>query len=397
MNDEQPTNGTDRSTNSWESEMSREFDKRVRDLHEAPLTFDNVRGKAMTIRRNRRIAVATGVLAAAAVVVPIAVIAGNGLGDSNQNSDPVTSPSPTPTEAPLGAIGVSYLEGQTWRRADGTTVELGTRYDGGTELGDDLLAVRNSNGRLTVDVVDTEGSVSESFRTLSYPVANADRTMIAYAALDGTLVTRWADGQATMADGLVDGYSVTAVTGGSDCTEGGEGCRVFVNRDDLQAPAFVDSGGSGLEVIPRAVRVNDVSRDGRVALQLSYSDTGSCSAVRDGPKGVAVFETCVATLFAFSPDAAYLSGGDSYLDGIGLGYLTIRDAGTGEELARFEPQGQGFVRDSVWEDAEHLLVNTFEQGEWRIYRFGVDGTSEQVLFSTEGDEMTPAFVLLGNS
>ena len=52
------------------------------------------------------------------------------------------------------------------------------------------------------------------------------------------------------------------------------------------------------------------------------------------------------------------------------------------------------MRESVWEDPEHLLVNTFEKGEWRIYRLGVDGSSEQVLSSTEGDDATPAFTLL---
>ena len=33
-------------TDPWETEMSREFDQRVRDLHEAPLTLDQVKGKA---------------------------------------------------------------------------------------------------------------------------------------------------------------------------------------------------------------------------------------------------------------------------------------------------------------------------------------------------------------
>ncbi len=40
-------------TDPWETEMSREFDQRVRDLHEAPLTLDQVKGKAGRIRRTR--------------------------------------------------------------------------------------------------------------------------------------------------------------------------------------------------------------------------------------------------------------------------------------------------------------------------------------------------------
>ena len=38
----------------WETEMSRTFDQRVRDLNEAPLNLDQVKGKAVRIRRNRR-------------------------------------------------------------------------------------------------------------------------------------------------------------------------------------------------------------------------------------------------------------------------------------------------------------------------------------------------------
>ena len=44
------------------------------------------------------------------------------------------------------------------------------------------------------------------------------------------------------------------------------------------------------------------------------------------------------------------------------------------------------MREAVWEDPEHVLVNTFnfERGEWRIHRLGVDGSSEQVLVEHRG-------------
>jgi len=397
-------------TDPWESEMSREFDKRVRDLHEAPLTFDNVKGKAMTIRRNRRIAVAGGILAAAAVIVPVAILAGNGVGDSGEIPAATNSPSPTqatdsndptPTEPPVSTLAVSYLEGSTWHRADGSDVELNLTYFsavelGGlsaVELGDQLVATNNADGKLTVDVIDADGSVADSFETFSYPVANADHTTLAYVDVDGLLMTRWADGSVSMGDGFVDGDSVAAITGGPDCFEEVNGCVVYVNHGDGSAPELLDSHGIRDIATADALKVNDVSPAGLVAAQTDSTDTGSCSAVVDPSEGGNVFETCDATLFAFSPDDALISGSASYLDGIGLGYVTILDAATGDELARFEPQ-DGFVRESVWEDADHLLVNTFEDGEWRIYRLGVDGSTEQVLSSTKGDELTPAFSLL---
>ena len=398
MNNETPTNGGD----PWEAEMSREFDKRVRDLHEAPLTFDNVKDKAMTIQRNRRIAIAGGILAAAAVVVPVAIIAGNSLGDSDEIPPASTSPSPTqatdsndptPTEPPVGTIGVSYLEGSTWHRTDGSTVELDLTYYSAVELGDQLVATNNAEGKLNVDVLEADGSVADSFETFSYPVANADHTTVAYVATDGTLMTRWADDEVAMGDGFVDGDSVAAITGGPNCYEEVNGCVVYVNHGDGSAPELLDSHGIRDIVTPAAIKVNDVSPAGLVAAQTDSTDTGSCSAVVDQSDAGSVFETCDATLFAFSPDDALISGSSSYLDGIGLGYVTILDATTGDEMARFEPT-DGFVRESVWEDATHLLVNTFEDGEWRIYRLGVDGSSEQLLSSTEGEDLTPAFSLL---
>lgn len=402
MNDERPTDTTD----PWEAEMSREFDHRVRHLHEAPLTFDHVKGKAMTIRRNRRIAVAGGILAAAAVIVPVAVLAGDGLGRTDGRNDfATTTPSPsratdtnapTPSEPPAGTLGISYLEGTTWHRADGTTVELAQRYDGGTTLGDDLLAVGNDNGRLSVDVIEPDGTVVESFDTLSYPVANPDHTTVAYVAPGGDLTTRWEGGGAAMSSGLADGDTVAAVTGGPDCNEEVDGCRVFLNHGDGSAPEAADSHGVVDVVIPGAVRINDVSSDGPVAAQTSFSDTGSCSAVYDEAAGENVFETCDFSFVGFAPDGAHLSGTDAYRDGFGQGWVVILDATTGDEVARWEAT-DGAATDWVWEDDSHLLIQAYEQGEWRIHRLGVDGSTEQVLASSEGDDLTPVFTLLGGA
>ena len=95
-------------TDPWETEMSREFDQRVRDLHEAPLTLDQVKGKAGRIRRTRRLAVAGGALAAAAVIVPIVVFAGGNLTD---DSGPEPAPKPSPTVIDPSGTGFGYIEG----------------------------------------------------------------------------------------------------------------------------------------------------------------------------------------------------------------------------------------------------------------------------------------------
>ncbi len=406
MNDEQRPDG--HASDPWESEMSREFDQRVRDLHEAPLTFDNVKGKAMTIRRNRRVAVAGGILAAAAVVVPVAVLAGNGLGNADDASPDFASnsASPTqatdpndptpPTEAPGSTVGVSYLEGSVWHRADGSVVELDEAYFSAVELGDQLVATSNTDGRLNVDVIDADGGVADSFEALSYPAANADHTTVAYIAIDGTLMTRWSDGEVAMGEGFVDGDTVAGLTGGPDCHEVVDGCVVFINHGDGSPAELLDSHGIRDLAMPGALKLNDVSSSGLLAAQTESTDLGSCSVVFDRSANDNVFKTCDATLFAFSPDGRHITGSSAYLDGIGPAYVTILDATDGTELARLTPT-KGFVRESVWEDPDHALVTTYEQGEWRIFRLGVDGSSEQVLASSDGDEGTPPFTLLGGS
>jgi hypothetical protein len=404
MNDEQPNTSNEHSTDPWESEMSREFDKRVRDIHEAPLTFENVKGKAMTVRRKGRIAVAGGILAAAAVVVPVAVFAGNGLGDSNDNLDPVaptvtqaTDPNdPTPTETPTGALGVSYLEGTTWHRTDGSSVELNHEYTAGAELDDSLLAVRQDDrARLTIDVVDTDGAVVASLDAYSYPMASPDGTAAAYIARNGQLQIYTSTGDSlSMADGFVDGDSIAAVTG-DDCAAGGVNCVVYITHGDGTDAEAIASEGNRSVIEPNVYKLNDVSPDARTAAQTSSSDSGSCSSVidRGGPQ---VFETCEYTFDNFSPDAAHLSGTDAYRDGFGQGYVVILDATNGNQVARWNAT-EGSATNWIWEDESHLLIQAYEQGEWRIYRLGVDGQSEQVLSSTEGDDMTPAFTLLGGS
>ncbi len=411
MNDQHPDQHPDPhtpTTDVWEDAMSRGLDDRVRDLHEAPLSLADVQGTARSIQRTRRLAVAGAVLATAAVITPVAVLGTNTLRGDSDTVPPATAPvSPSqgvdrttdgPDEPVAGTLGVAYLEGTTLHRADGSSVELDRAYDGGTTVGSTFLGVRNEEGSLTIDVVVGDGLVTDSVEVWSYPVANADHTVAAYVTRDGGLTFQGVGGGVGYSADLRDGDTVVAVTGGPECAEALEGCAAYVAHGDGSPTDLVEDGRS--TPVPGTIKVSDVSVDGLVAAQTSSSDTGSCSAVLDRSGAgdpTPVFETCDATLFDFSPDGAHVNGSHAYLDGIGRGYVTILDATGGTEVARFTPDGTGFVRDTVWQDADHLLVDAFEEGEWRIYRLGVDGSQERVLASSAGDEMTPPFSLLDGS
>ena len=73
-----------------DNELSQALRRRAESMHGTPLAFDDVRGKATSIRRRRRVASGLAVAAAVAVIVPTALIASKG-----SNSDgplPATQP-----------------------------------------------------------------------------------------------------------------------------------------------------------------------------------------------------------------------------------------------------------------------------------------------------------------
>lgn len=392
----------------WESEMSREFDQRVRDLNEAPFSLDHVKGKAMTIKRNRRLAVAGGMLAAAAVIVPVAVISSQGIDRTDGDITPATT-SPSPTQAvdpPSSALGVDYLEGKTWVRPDGTTVALGVRYDSGTMLGDDLLAVRTdeNNGWRTIDVIDQAGEVTESIGLQSELVVNADHTVVAYVEPSGNLMTLWdpdagTEGRVALATGLGGDVTATAVVGGPSCYEApkGDGCTVYYNHGDGETPPLAaDSHGITDEFVTGpAIGVEDVTDTGIALVQKSYSDEGSCNGIYDLATRAYAWETCDYFLLDANRTGTHVAATHAYLDGVGNGWVAILDA-AGNEVVRVDPEGS--VYDQVWEDDDSLLATVYDQGAWSVWRLNTDGTKEQAVSgSRAGDDLNPAYTLLAGS
>ena len=375
----------------WETEMSRTFDQRVRDLHEAPLDLDQVKGKAGKIRRNRRIAVAGGVLAVAAVVVPVAVFAGGAL--TNDSRPPVANPdSPNQTATDPEGPGFDYLEGKTLHLADGSKASFSERYRGIAVLGETFFAIRSDDdtGQLHLDVTGPDVFPTETTEILAGPVLNDDRTMVSYIESDGELVARSEQSQTTVATGLGPNSSLTAVTG--DCTTGA--CRVYVDDDTLGPPRVFDESGRSEVAVPDVISVNGVE-GGIVTVQNKSTDTGSCGGVYDLTLADYLWETCDYYLFEPSPDARYVEATHAYLDGFGNGWAAILDSRTGEEVARLEPAG-GAITQTAWQDPAHLLVRVFEfDGQaWSIYRLGTDGSQKRVLGPTKGTDVDPTYTLL---
>lgn len=225
-------------------------------------------------------------------------------------------------------------------------MQLRRHYDAFALLGDQVVASYDDAGEQVLDVLDANGTrVDSSSLAIDFAVDEIGG-VVAWATADGEVVTRWAEGQLSFGNqgGPV---TVAAVLGRAPCRTDGDTCRVFVNNVDGRPPQSVTANGSVTAVAPGAIKVNDVRADGLTAVQLSTSDTGSCSGVYDARRGAYLWRTCANSLLQFSQKGSYLLATEPYLDGLGLGTLSALEARTGDLLATFVIRG-GFIAQEMW-------------------------------------------------
>lgn len=393
----------------WEGEVGDALERRVRDLHEAPLDLDAVKGRARTIRTKRRAAVAGGLLAAAAVIVPVAVLATGPGGDRGTVVDPAQAPSQAPSQTPSPAPsqtatdpapGFTYLEVGSGNAVlhldDGRVIELpGPDYVGAADLGDQVAAFRTSDdGGGAVDLV--EGQQVTATYEVRPPVAIAPdgRTIALVTVDDELLVINAATGEQSF--GTIDpDASLAAFIGSGDCALE-TGCHPFLEYGDFEREPFeINYEGPDTVPVPGALRINDAADGFLVTAQTSSSDTGSCGGLYDREGGGSwVFETCDSQVLDISPTGDHVTGTDPYGDGLGPTYFSILDR-TGTEVARYEVE-QGFVHlDLAWSDATHVVASVYEDQTWRVVSLGVDGASEVLLGPVDGTEMENPFRITG--
>ena len=380
----------ERDDTTWESAMSRDFDARVRDLNEAPLDLTSVKGKAMTIRRNRRMAVAGGVLAAAAVIIPVAAIAaGNGTTVHTEPPVATSDPGPTPTEA-VDTGGVEYVQGDTWHRADGTEVTLPHDSDSAV-LWDGQLVGTRYDGEVysTADVVDGQGQVVDSFDTTGAVAVNDAHTTLAWVGTDGQVMTRWDGGQVSMgqvdlaAAGETIAWTVGAVTGGPDCHEAVDGCVVYLNSGLGEGSTAYDSHGIQDSPVPGALKFFDADEDGQVTALTEVADDHTCSELVIPGADPAWGPTCDHQVQQISPDGKYVAGLPSYFDGLGPTTISVLDAADGHVTGQFAPEG-GFIGSWAWSGDGRLVFDTYDGASWHLMAMQPDGTIDELTDPVKG-------------
>jgi hypothetical protein len=172
---------------------------------------------------------------------------------------------------------------------------------------------------------------------------------------------------------------------GENCKEGegdpGFGCSIVVNGP--RRAEYTSSHGI-VDRVPH-VRLVTTGRNRWLGGITSLSDTGSCSAMMRDFR--VKWRTCDNQLSDISSDNRHVLGTPAYADGFGPGALDVLATADGSVTHRFTYGRNGHSAtyfDEVWEDASHVLVVTYQDGEWAVVRLGVDGSMEYAVAPRRG-------------
>jgi hypothetical protein len=389
---------------AWEEAMSRDFDARVRDLHEAPLDFDSVKGKAGKIKRNRRAAVAGGILGVAAIITPVAVLA-NGDGDA-RSREPDFAPQTDETVADPAPTNPDYVLGGRWHQADGDVRQLPDRdYDSAVLWGDQLVATYfDGEVFLIADVIDADGKVVDSFPTTAPVAVNEAGTTIAWINPDTSEVMTAGDDEPVSlgsvdlsAPGEAIAWSVAAITGGPDCLDNDElpACVVYLNSGLGEESRRFDSLGVNENVASGVTKVFDATDDGVVSVINEVTDDlNTCGGLLDRVDGTLRWRTCDYQVQQISPDGAYVAAPPSQYDGLGPSSISVLDTENGEETGRFAPES-GFIGQWAWTTDSMLVFTAFDGANWHLMTMNPDGSAiTEIGDPVKGDEFDGAFTLV---
>lgn len=395
----------------WESAMSRDFDARVRHLHEAPLTLDDVKGKAGSIRRRRRAAAAGGVLAAAALIVPSVMLAGLPGGDDT-GPEPVEEPTQVIDPA---QVTTGWFDPETGivHRPDGGTVELPLPEDVTvlefTQLADGRIVTLGT--RLDFDgagnppasaFVFDDGEPGEltEYPTAGFRLRTADvkggQDAAGWLAPDGTPMVIVSDTADVMALPRISelGGAPEATLGGLTCgpnTEAGSprvACRAVATTGGLGGPSYV-STTHGFTDLYSEHAVLAVSPDGdRYLAATKATDEENCVKLFRAEGGQELGLECFNGMLG--PRYAFSSNGELILAGYGEGYgpysAELLDGHTMERVATASGRdADNFVtyHQAMWGDGYVDMVVDYNQrgmeaNEYELQRLHLDGTVETI-------------------
>jgi hypothetical protein len=191
-------------------------------------------------------------------------------------------------------------------------------------------------------------------------------------------------------------YYAAAVTGGPDCHEEVDGCIVYLNSRTGKKPRTFDSHGVNDNPVPSALAFNDVG-DSLLTYTDKISDDGSCGGLVDLTSEGAEprWTTCDHTTRTISPDGRHVIGWPAYLDGIGLGSISVLDAATGKETGRYAPEG-GHISSSAWTSDGRVLFDVYSGGKWQLIAMSPRGEITEIGAAVAGEDVDSPFAFIAH-
>lgn len=372
-----------------ERELGEQLHRQVAGLHDSPLALADVKGRARTIRRNRRLAAGAGVAAALLVVVPTAITAGGAL-----QADRISEPEPLapPREVVRTTLTLDDLPSGPppeveYFTPDGVvlpgegTRELPYNYNAlvPSEADGGWLGWRGAS--LGVRYLDEELVARREVPAGTFFVGNPDRSAVAWGATrsgEETLVLHpTVDSRGELTWEFP--YEVEPV----DFLAEDRLVYTTLNQRTGRTEVGVAEPDGSTTPLPGYLGAVSASPEaGLVAVQTrSRNDGSGCfGMVEPATPAEPLWESCDHSLGAFSPDGRYVLASGSYLSGVGIGAVQVLDAATGEEVARFDParRSQLLLQRLVWESSDSFLAVAGDRGDVTILRFGVDGSLTEV-------------------
>jgi hypothetical protein len=385
--------------------LGHDLHRQVDGMTGVPFGFDDVKGRAGKIRRNRRIAAGVGVAAALAVIVPTPITAG-GTFEGKRDLDPA-GPSPdVPVEVARTTLTLDGLE-----RGDAPAMEYFTP-DGVVVPGQDVQPLSESYQALvpeqetggwfalradgtTVEFLDesfqgdgggpaTDGFTSTPDRSyVSWTQAgNGGQLLGVHSTTDLNGTTTWEFPEFPVVNpvGILGPDSVIY-----EAVEGGAPQGVFVANPDGSTTKLPYVGARAADPV-----------NGVAAVQTKMTDRAACFAVVEVATQEELWETCDQQLGTFSPDGRYVMATSVESDGMGPSTLSVLDAGTGDLVAEFSSQGQDLVAliRPTWESADTIVAAALQGETHGLVRMGLDGTLEETVEPQQGEAFGDAYYWL---
>lgn len=171
--------------------------------------------------------------------------------------------------------------------------------------------------------------------------------------------------------------------------ETSSGCAVIVNSSNSKGSWYVSSHGI---VDKTGFKRVSAARGRWIGAYTKFSNTGTCSAMTRNRK--ITWRTCDNAFSDISPDTQHVLGTPAYADGFGPTGLDVLDLRTGavEHTWKSTRSAVTTYFDEVWEDSTHLLVVTYQDGEFAVVRLGLDGSMEYAVAPVadeDGDMQSP--------